>query len=385
MGKVTGRYPITFDAAERESSSLCHFCPKLCRHLCPVSNAFTCETFTPGAKNSALKLLVENELPPSDDTLSVMYACTGCRRCTKFCLHSVDVPMLLFKGRAMLAGEGFIHPRLTHIRTSYARSGNLYDKKTVEILASLVPQELRYDPAAEGATLVFFSADEILFNPSLIQSALKLLDLFADRLFKVFTGPESCSALPLLWSGNYEDFLDHARRLIAAFNKAALVVSPSASFIAALREIYPKKGFVNAPETLHLSEYIAPVAAKGNVGFEKYSGEVWYYDSPLLANYAGVMEAPRRLLKAVCECEHKEFSRNRAECFSAGAEGLIELTMPEESEIMKREILDEIESDGAIIVTASEKARIALSQNERGIKVVNLFDFLAERTIAGTQ
>ena len=63
--------------------SMCTFCPKLCRHVCPVSNAEPRETLIPQAKVALLGRLRSGETERSTAQVAAIYACTGCGACTE--------------------------------------------------------------------------------------------------------------------------------------------------------------------------------------------------------------------------------------------------------------------------------------------------------------
>ncbi len=46
-----------------DALELCTYCPKLCRHACPVANATGRETFTPQSKMQLLNMLRREAIP----------------------------------------------------------------------------------------------------------------------------------------------------------------------------------------------------------------------------------------------------------------------------------------------------------------------------------
>src|SRR5215813_12102356 len=82
------------------STTLCTFCPNLCRHTCPVSNAEPRETIIPRAKMATLGRLRARELEATAESVAPLYACTGCGACTEVCLHKVEPARALQVGRA---------------------------------------------------------------------------------------------------------------------------------------------------------------------------------------------------------------------------------------------------------------------------------------------
>ena len=77
---------------------LCTFCPRLCRHLCPVSLATGREAATPTAKITAVYLARRGALP-SARARQAAGLCTSCGACTEHCAHNVPVWEILAKAR----------------------------------------------------------------------------------------------------------------------------------------------------------------------------------------------------------------------------------------------------------------------------------------------
>ena len=72
------------------SLSYCTYCPKLCRHTCPVSNAEARETLTPRDKMATIAAPAARRSAAHRRETEPLYGCTGCGACTDFCLHKVE-------------------------------------------------------------------------------------------------------------------------------------------------------------------------------------------------------------------------------------------------------------------------------------------------------
>ncbi len=92
---------LQFSANEQTADTVaCVFCPELCRFSCPVAVVTGSDAVTPCNKNSVL--YKEAKWPASQTSLGELwpiYACTGCGRCTEYCLHKVDVGKNLVAAR----------------------------------------------------------------------------------------------------------------------------------------------------------------------------------------------------------------------------------------------------------------------------------------------
>lgn len=118
--KFSGRY-----AWEPEA---CFYCPEMCRFSCPVAEARRDNTVTPRAKMSLLHLAErgfsdEQVAGSSEQRLWVLEQCSGCGRCTEYCVYENRVAMNLGKGR----GEHFARQSLR--AASQGREPDLIDLK----------------------------------------------------------------------------------------------------------------------------------------------------------------------------------------------------------------------------------------------------------------
>src|SRR5262249_27639004 len=102
----------------------CTFCPKMCRHSCPVSTASGRESYIPQAKMdrlNQLRLARGRTARIGDkgarnvwttESTDPLWACTGCRHCTMYCDHGNEPGLVLFTGRAAAVDRGVPHPAL---------------------------------------------------------------------------------------------------------------------------------------------------------------------------------------------------------------------------------------------------------------------------------
>src|SRR4051812_1544009 len=97
------------------SITLCTYCPNLCRHVCPASNAEPRETLIPRAKVANLGRLARHEIEPTVETTASSYACTGCGACHAVCKHRVAPAAALFAARADAVQSGAGHPALVDL------------------------------------------------------------------------------------------------------------------------------------------------------------------------------------------------------------------------------------------------------------------------------
>src|ERR1700761_815495 len=90
----------------------CTFCPKMCRHACPVSTASGRETHIPQVKMDRLNQLRLGRGGWTAESTDPLWACTGCRHCTVYCDHGNEPGLVLLTGRAAAVEKGAQHPAL---------------------------------------------------------------------------------------------------------------------------------------------------------------------------------------------------------------------------------------------------------------------------------
>src|SRR5437588_1766107 len=97
------------------SIAYCTYCPNLCRHVCPVSNAEPRETIIPRAKMANFGRLARREVDVTVESTAPSYACTGCGACREVCKHQVEPAKALFDARAEAVRAGIPHPALVDL------------------------------------------------------------------------------------------------------------------------------------------------------------------------------------------------------------------------------------------------------------------------------
>src|SRR5688572_13497774 len=130
----------------------CTFCPKMCRHACPVSTASGRETHIPQAKMDRLNQLRLGRSEWTAETVDPLYACTGCRHCTEYCDHENEPGLVLLSGRAAAVQRGVQHPALTSYSERFrARERRLTAQVATQFEGQLVSEgELGYWPGCDA-------------------------------------------------------------------------------------------------------------------------------------------------------------------------------------------------------------------------------------------
>ena len=97
---------LKFSGRFRQDPEACFYCPEMCRFSCPTAETLRTNTATPRGKMSLLHLaeqgyLAEQVAGSEETRLYFLEQCTGCGRCTEFCVYENDVGSHLRNERAV--------------------------------------------------------------------------------------------------------------------------------------------------------------------------------------------------------------------------------------------------------------------------------------------
>ena len=345
--------------------AMCTYCPKLCRHTCPVSNAEPRETLIPQAKVALLGRLRSGETEPSAAQQAALYACLGCGACSEFCRHKVEVGALLFRGRTEARRDVGDPPALANVESELVERS----RKSASELRQLVPQRRR----PVEAQVAFFPGCEA---PELGPKMLDIADRVGAEYLGVVDGEHRCGGYPLLAAGDEDAFRRHAARMQHQLRGYAKVVvhCPQCAFV--MKTQYAAYGAPLDCEIEHTTQFLEAFGERLPV--EDPQPAAFWHDPCYLARHLDVYEAPRLLLKRTVK-EVYEFSHNRRDTGCCGAGGLVDKTMPETSRAIAAERMREPrEAGNTRVVTGCSSCRKQLAQ--AGAEAVDLLDVIHRAT-----
>jgi Fe-S oxidoreductase len=345
------------------SLSYCTYCPKLCRHTCPVSNAASSETLTPRDKMATMRLIAVGDVPRTVEQTTPLYGCTGCGACTDFCQHKVEPGLMLMHGRAEAERDGRGHPAL---RDLAAQVQDKSRQAAIEAGAG-VPAHKR----PSEAQIAFFPGCDA---PSLAPTMLRLCDRIGAEYVAIVAGEHGCGGYPLFAGGLHDAFRMHAERMARQLAGYARVVVHCPACAWAMRTQYPAFGVPLAPTIEHTAEFLEGFVER--LPIREPAAPAFYHDPCYLGRWLGVYEAPRRLLRKALT-EVLEFSRARSQSACSGGGGLLPATMPETAAAIASERLAEVrEAGAATVVTACPTCRRLLSRD--GVVAKDVVEILAD-------
>ena len=154
--KIINRTLLRFPGEDQQTPIACVYCPEMCRFSCPTAVVSGNDAVTPCNK---MGLLYKEEKWPGslskESELWPIYDCTGCGRCTEYCVYEMPVTQKLFAARKTFKWDR-AQEVATEITDELDRVGDLADelgdqgnaKRRMEKFI----QSLSTPPLSEGTT-----------------------------------------------------------------------------------------------------------------------------------------------------------------------------------------------------------------------------------------
>jgi Fe-S oxidoreductase len=361
-----------FDSASvARQLDYCTYCPKMCRFACPVAEASGRETLIPQRKMDALNQVRKGNVAWSVESTEPIWGCTGCRQCTNYCLHGNEPGMVLLAGRAEATSRGVGHPNLA----GYPDRFRNRDDRLARQLRDQLPAERFAEDALVGYWPGCDAVDKGLDD---VVAALAVFDGVGAEHVRLVDAGQVCAGYPLLAAGYPDMFRWHAGKVAASLRRFRTVVINCSACVYTLRAQYPAEGISVSTEILALSEFLAQAATRLPRPAERKM--VYYHDPCYLARYAGVIDAPRRVLSQVAEVRELAWSGVDTECCGGG--GLLPKTKPAVADAMARRRLRQVAArGGGTVVTSCATCTFMLKRNApSGVEVMDLPGYVARAT-----
>lgn len=334
--------------SQERDLSYCSYCPNLCLHACPVSNATRRSSLAPWAKMSLVRWVTQGAVAQDRDTASVLWQCTGCQACTSACKHGVDVSATLF-----------------HARAGAVRAG----------LAPLSPAALARDPAAIALATEPFSAiheernrtlahavyvpgcDVVVNDPAEVRATLAVLE---ELGFDVSIGPSRCCGYPQWAAGALPELAQAAAAFAADLTGHQVVLVGPGTCAHALRDLYEHAGVGVGVPVRPVLQVIAE--RLGTATFRPLGERVALHDSCHLARRFGLVEQARSVIERVTGHAPITLRWSGDATHCCGASGGWERTNPDGAAQAASDVLAMARDSGAeALVTFDPSCRLHLA------------------------
>jgi len=384
----------------------------ICAESCHYYRAEPAPEHIPAARGEALRRVYRAEhdwlsrLFPawtgaeklSDETLDglaemAFSRCTLCRRCTFNCPMGVDTPLLMRTVRAMATAGGQAPEMLVMLADAAIEKGK--DPAFFrEMFVSQIPdlekelQESTGDPRAritvgrEGAKVLYVALAGVhtIVPPAIIFHAAAedwTLSIYEASNYGVFLG-------------DVERAKQIAARIIneaKALRVQELVLAECGHAYAALRWEAPNWFGETFPfKVTSLIEKMDQYLAEGRLRLDPSANpqKITYHDSCNMARSGGVIEEPRRVLRAATR-DFVEMTPNRLEAYCCGGGGGL-VALPEFEDLRLKAgapKADQIRRSGAeVVIAACENCRLQIGDINHhyglGVEVSALADLVVK-------
>jgi len=225
------------------------------------------------------------------------------------------------------------------------------------------------------------------FAPEVAEATVQVLETVGLRV--EVPAAQTCCGQPFLNDGFPREAAALARRFVRVFEPFEVVVAPSGSCVATVREFYPKlvggggwaeRGRAVAERTYELSEFLVRVLGVEDVG-ARFPYRVALHPSCHLLRGLGAADCARALLRKVRDLQLVDLARPEACC---GFGGVFSVKFPEVSEAMMQDKLEDVRSTGAEVLVSTDAGCLlhlqgGLARRGGPLRCAHLAEVLAAR------
>jgi heterodisulfide reductase subunit D len=341
----------------------------LCSYTCPTYRVLLTQAQSPRGRVALLRAASQDDAEISENLADKIYSCTLCGACAQVCPSGVAVDDLLVHAREELAERDLLPSGLARLSQSLKDAHNISGEDNASRL--IWAQNLQSVPAGvrkEQADVVYFVGCVSSFFPrsySIPQATVQILEA-AQVDYALLGGGEWCCGFPLLvngsWSDATETVLHNVRRVRAMGANQVVFTCPSCYHL--WKTEYPAiaGAAMGGLAIRHISELLVDLIQDGSLPLQPVDEVVTYHDPCDLGRKSGVIEAPRRVLRAIPGLSLVEMSDTRENSLCCGGGGNLETYDP-------------------ALLAAAARRRLAQAQRTRAHTVVSACQ-QCERTLA---
>jgi Fe-S oxidoreductase len=353
----------------------------VCTGSCPVSR--TTSDFSP-------RLMVEKALmdTPEDHFSDVnIWSCLTCGQCSVRCPARINYPEFVkqVRSEAVRAGKSMGTPAHRGLFQGIMRL------QTLDVKQKKTAWAAEAGKIAEKGDTYFFVGCAPFFDCEFRddwgldamegpRGALKLLN--AVGIVPVIHDDERCCGHDLAWNGDQENFRRLAERNVRLIRdlgcKRVVFHCPEGymTFKRDYAEVVGELGF----EVVHLYELLRDELNAGKMRLSPQEGTVTYHDPCRLGRQAGILDAPRDLIKGIPGVRLEEMAHNRENGLCCGTSAWMNCSSCSK-EIQKTRLGEAAATGARTLVTACPKCRLhlscALRDMDLDVKIRDINDLLA--------
>ena len=254
---------------------------------------------------------------------ATLWSCTTCMHCVDVCPVGIEHVTTIVQLRRSLVDSGTMDATLQQALQNLATQGNSFGKSAR--MRARWTRELGFeipDARKQPVKYLWFVGDFASFDERVQESSRILARILRDSGvdFGLLYEAERNAGNDVRRVGEEGLFEMLAEHNIEALREAQFeeIFTTDPHTLNALRNEYPRLGA--SYKVSHYTELLARLLESGEIGVRPLGYRVTYHDPCYLARYNGVLDAPRRIMRAL-GCELVEMPRNGADTFCCGAGG----------------------------------------------------------------
>ncbi|RMG68036.1 MAG: (Fe-S)-binding protein [Nitrospirae bacterium] len=374
-----------------------------CLRYCPVQEVTKRIEISPSEKirkyrefinqTEGLKgLILKKEIPDEvlRDFTEAVFECTTCGVCGEVCPVGIDTQRLwpLLRREMVRRGLGPIGSQ-REMPEAVSKKGNPYGKPPSERYKPWFPENVR---VADRAEVAYYTGCTGAYQAQpMVRGDVLVLDAIGVPFTMLGEEEEVCCGFPLFITGQFELLESLVKRLVDAYRQRGVkrLVCSCPCCINMMTKDWPQFYGKKLPfEILHITQFLWWAYRQGRVTFERQIKErLIYHDPCYLSRGVGVIEEPRRLLRAIPGVELLEFEHHGRLSRCCGAGGAARKVYHETSVAIARLSIDEATEKGADRLVLScpacyEKVNEAMEGYKNQIPIVDIMELIAT-TIKG--
>ena len=334
---------------------------------CPHQSLHRGIDFSARGHISMLRSIRDGRVSLSNELAEYVFREPLCGRCKASCEAALDIPMVIRTFRADLVDAGFgpleNHKPLIEGMRNYSNPWIFPRSKRAD-WSKKMPIK---DAGKEKVDVLYYVGCTAASDRDLrgvAKSAATILT-GAKTDFGILGTKENCCGSVAYQLGDW-GFLDQQGKLnVESLNKsgAKVIVTACAGCFKMLKNVYPRMGVgkIDA-EIFHISEYMDSLFDKGKIELKKELAlKVTYHDPCHMGResgesggrFAGVYDAPRKVIAAIPGVELVEMERTREKSWCCGAGGGLKSGDMDASSQIARPRVMEAEKTGAELLLSA--------------------------------
>lgn len=218
-------------ASQKRATDLCTYCPRLCRHACPVGTASSRESLTPRFKMLVVGEWRQGRAQPTQEAAELLWGCSDCGECENACLHENPVGQSIYAARALAQKAGVAPAPFVGAGERFMVQLNPFGESLLakeEAALGPVARPLSVKQAGATEPVLVVGCETLHQNPALVRMAFSIAkQLSPDVELAHLDGrgaPMSlCCGRTLREAGELEHYRDQQARVREALQNRSAV------------------------------------------------------------------------------------------------------------------------------------------------------------------